>query len=368
MMSDDANATKDSREREKTDASLLSERAQADRALADRQSAVDQEADNVVTLARDTADAVLDAAREKADEHRGDAQQPSATIAAIAQERVVEDGLVHDQREAADASLRREREETVRTLRSLIPFERDETDRHLLTERALWDDAVANRDDFLGIVSHDLRGLLGGIVTAAALLALKAPDNPDGKHAVAQAERIQRYAARMNRLIGDLVDVASIETGKLSVAPTRADARALLSEAAETLDSAAVAKGIAIEVQVEPRPLQAVFDYPRLLQVMTNVVANAVKFTPMGGRIVVRGERVDGELRLSVSDTGPGIPSHQLEAVFERFWQVETGDQRGLGLGLYISRCLVEAHGGRIWAACPALAGTTIHVTLPDQI
>lgn len=350
--------------RKQTDASLRAERSQTDSALAERQRAIEDEADNVIAVARENADAVLDAAREKADERLGKAEPPVEARAAVTEERDAEDAAVQDERESADKSLRIEREETARTLRSLIPFEREKTDRHLLTERALWDDAVANRDDFLGIVSHDLRGLLGGIVTAAALLSAKAPDNPDGKYAVAQANRIQRYAARMNGLIGDLMDVASIEAGKLSVVPAPSDAAALLSEAADTFAPTAAGKRIELDVQVDERPLHAMLDYPRILQVMTNLVSNAVKFTEAGGRVVVRGEHTGSGLRLSVSDTGPGIPEHLLERVFERFWQVDANQRRGLGLGLYISRCIVDAHQGRIWAESPERSGTTIYVTL----
>ena len=360
-------ATKQLGEREQTDESLRTERAQTDRALAERQQAIEDEADGIVSTARDTADAVLEAAREKADDRLDTAPQPIASRAVLAEERIAEDAAVQHERGVADESLRREREETARALRSLIPFERAKTDRHLLTERALWDDAVTNRDDFLGIVSHDLRGLLGGIVMAAGLLSAKAPDNPDGKHAVAQVDRIQRYAARMNRLIGDLVDVTSIEAGKLSVAPARADAAAALIEAAETFEAAASAGGVSIGVDVDQRPLHGMFDHPRILQVLTNLVSNAVKFTPAGGQIILRGEAVGGGLRLSVSDTGPGVLEHQLETMFERFWQVKPGDDRGLGLGLYISRCIVTAHDGRIWAESPAGSGTTIHFTLPGS-
>lgn len=359
--------SKDSLDRERTDASLRTEREQTDRALAERQQAIEGQADKMVEVARDSADAVLDAAREKADKRLDRVGQPVGARAAVVEERVVEDAAVEAERQTADESVRREREETARVLRSLIPFEREKTDRHLLTERALWDDAVANRDDFLGIVSHDLRGLLGGIVMSATLLAAKAPTDSDGTHALEQAERIQRYAARMNRLIGDLVDVASIEAGKLSMSPGIADAAALLTESVGTFDASASAKGIVVEVQVDQRPLYSVFDYPRMLQVMTNLVSNALKFTPAGGRILVRGERIGSGVRLSVSDTGTGIPEHQLETVFERFWQVDATDRRGLGLGLYISRCIVDAHHGRIWAESRDRSGTTIYLTLPGQ-
>jgi signal transduction histidine kinase len=354
--------------RQKTDESLRREREKTDRALAERQQSVHADADQVVAVAREQADAVLGAAREKADDRLdADTGQPLANRTTLKDERVAEDAAVQDEREAADASLRIEREETALTLRALIPLEREKTDRHLLTERAIWDDALVNRDDFLGMVSHDLRGLLGGIVTAAALLSAKASDNADGWHAVEQAGRIQRYAARMNRLIGDLVDVASIEAGKLAVVPTASDAAALLTEAADTFQATAAAKSIMLEVQIDERPLEAMLDHTRVLQVMTNLVSNAVKFTPAGGRIVVRGGRHGSGLQLSVSDSGPGIPEHLLEKVFERFWQADPGQQWSLGLGLYISRCIIDAHQGRVWAESPTGAGTTVYLTLPGE-
>jgi signal transduction histidine kinase len=172
------NAATDAATREQTDASLRAEREQTDRALAERQQAVEDDADDIIVVARENADAVVDAAREKADEQSGDARDPLATRAAIIEERIADDATLQNERDVADEHLRREREDTARTLRALIPLEREKTDRHLLTERAIWDGAVANRDDFLGIVSHDLRGLLGGIVSAAALLSMKAPDTP----------------------------------------------------------------------------------------------------------------------------------------------------------------------------------------------
>lgn len=355
--------------RQNTDAALRAERERTDRALAERQQAIHDEADNIIAVARGHADAILDAAREKADERLSlDAVVPSAPRSALEDERVAADLVVQDERDTADESVRIERDETTRTLRSLIPLERETTDRHLLTERAIWDDALVNRDDFLGMVSHDLRGLLGGIVNAAAILSKQASDSADGRHVVAQAERIQRYAARMNRLICDLVDVASIEAGKLTVVPAATDAAALLTEAVDTFAATATAKGIAIDVEVEEHPLAAMLDHVRILQVMTNLVSNAVKFTPAGGRIVVRGERLGTGLRLSVSDSGPGIPDHLLERVFERFWQADASQRWSLGLGLYISRCIVDAHHGRVWAESPTDSGTTVFLTLPGLV
>lgn len=357
-------ASDDSSGRTSTNSALQSERKQTDDAFALRQQTIEKDADAVVERARETADAVLAEARDEADE-RTQAGTPDAARAAIAEERDLQDSAVRAERDTADAALTREREETARMLLALLPLERETTDRHLLTERERSDDALANRDDFLGIVSHDLRGLLGGIVMSAGLLSAKAPQNADGDEARTQAERIQRYAARMNRLIGDLVDVASIESGKLAVRRTQEDVARLLDEAAERFEVAAAARDIALDVVVAERPLAAAFDYDRMLQVVANLISNAMKFTSAGGRIVIEADCREGQLRLSVRDTGKGIPSHLLEAIFERFWQVTANDRRGLGLGLYISRSIVEAHGGKIWAESTEGAGTTLHVELP---
>jgi signal transduction histidine kinase len=259
--------------------------------------------------------------------------------------------------------LRRERQETARALARLLPLERQQTDRHLVTERARSDGAVATRDDFLGIVTHDLRDLLGGIVMSAGLLAKRgAAAGDDGT--VQQTARIHRYAARMNRLIGDLVDVASIDAGKLAMATAPGDARLVVSEAVDAFREAAGAKGITLDVELAEAPLTAAFDHDRLLQVFANLISNAIKFTGTGGRVTIRGEGGGGTLRFGVEDTGTGIPSHMHDAIFEKFWQATTGDRRGLGLGLYISRCIVDAHGGRIWAESTEGRGSTIWFTI----
>ena len=217
--------TKDGRsrtERDQTNESLRTERAKTDHALADKQ-AVERNADDVVHRARDNADAVLGAARNLADRRLSQPAPPTGTDASIAAERVLEDDIVRGERASADETLQREREESSRVLASLLPLERDKTDRYLLSERARSDDAVSNRDNFLGIVSHDLRSLLGGIVLGTGMLSSAARDDDEGKQTRAVTARIQRYAARMNRLIGDLVDIASIDAGKLAITLERAD-------------------------------------------------------------------------------------------------------------------------------------------------
>ncbi len=361
----DPEATKSQPERDKTDESLRTERKNSDQVLAERRLDMEGNADQLVERARGQADAVLDAAREKADEELAEAHRVPPELEALERERAREDAIIEAERATADAQLRRERAEHARILAKLLPLEREKTDQHLQTERTRADNAIAHRDDFLGMVSHDLRNLLSGVVLNATLLAEESSDSDEGRRTLAGMQRIQRDVGRMNRLIGDLVDVASIDAGKLTVRPQRGDAAALITEAVETFALVASTKGISLELgNIEP-VLLADFDHDRMLQVLGNLITNALKFTARGGGIVLRGARVDDHLRLSVSDTGAGIPSHLLEAVFERFWQVGKNDKRGLGLGLYISRCIVDAHSGKIWAESTLGQGSVFHVRIP---
>jgi len=341
------------------------EREKTDHALAERQAA-EEDSDLVVHRARESADAVLTEARAKADE-RLEASPHVGAHATLAEARVLDDEALQEERASADEILRRERDENARVLSRLLPLEREKTDRFLLTERARSDVALSNRDNFLGLVSHDLRNLLSGIVMSAELLSARAPENEDGAQTLVATARIQRYAARMNRLIGDLLDLGSIDAGKLAVTTARGDLSTLIAEAVETFQAAASAKGISLQTESVESPLRAEFDHDRMLQVLVNIIANGIKFTSQGGRIQVRGESAGDELRFSISDTGSGIPGHMLEAIFERFWQVGKDDRRGVGLGLYISRCIVEAHGGKIWAESTLGEGSTLYFTLPGD-
>ena len=214
-----SNSSKPTPDRANTDKRLHEERRNSDRAIADQKAAVEADADLVVGRARENADAVLLEARGKADEKLRAAEPDAEPCAVIATERGIEDRAIEHERAIADESLLREREQNARDLLALLPLERLNTDRSLLTERVRSDDALSHRDDFLGMVSHDLRDLLGGIVTAAAVQLRTAPSGETGEPARVGAERIQRYAARMKRLIEDLTDVVSIDAGKLAVMP-----------------------------------------------------------------------------------------------------------------------------------------------------
>ena len=352
-------------DRSKTDKSLDKERRNADEVLAERKATIEAKADRVVEVARENADAILLEARDKADDMLQVARPIPEIRALLDTERQAEDRAVENERAIADEALAQERAQNASDLLALLPFERISTDRSLLTERVRADNAVAQRDDFLGMVSHDLRDLLGGIVTCSAVLARTAASGDAGDAARTGAQRIQRYAARMKRLIDDLTDVSSIDAGKLAVLPEPGNLLPVITETVIAMRGAAAAKGVSLELPPE-RPLPAIFDAGRVLQVLTNLISNAIKFTPAGGRIHIDGEQRSDFTRVSVTDTGAGVPPELIEAIFERFRQAEQSDRRGLGLGLYISRCLIEAQQGKIWAESTLGKGTTVSFTLPN--
>jgi PAS domain S-box-containing protein len=222
--------------------------------------------------------------------------------------------------------------------------------------------ATRARDQMLGIVAHDLRNPLGTIVMASGLLEeVLGAEAPSRRHLAI----MRRAADRMNRLIGDLLDVKRLENGRLAVERHPAPLSDLLNDAFESL------RGIAQTAKIElvldaPADLPIVLaDANRVQQVLSNLIGNSIKFTPAGGRITLRGERALGGARISVADTGAGMPPEQLPKVFEQFWQGSRTDKRGIGLGLAIAKGIVEAHDGTIWVESMLGVGTTFFFTLP---
>ncbi len=348
-------------DREHTDESLRVERQKADDVLDDDLAKIESAADAVIAKARARADKVLASSRATADRRT----TISSAAQAVNRERVVEDRNIRKERAQADDVVRTERAERV----AMLDSERTETDKDLSHERLQADDAVGTRDEFLGVVSHDLRNMLGSVVGFAALIANAESGQSEHRadEVLMHARRIERSAGRMNRLIGDLIDVASIEAGRLQVFAQPADPAVVVLEAVETFQERASASGLSLDVRVPSQPALASFDAARILQVLVNLLSNAIKFTARGGQVGVHFERVGNELRFAVSDTGPGIAPEHLETVFERFRQINA-DGRGVGLGLYISKCIVQGHGGHIWAESELGHGSTFRFTLPAAL
>ena len=352
-------------EREATDKSLSDERLKADDELAGRRTDINEAADAIIARARIRADRILEKARAKADEALVRPRDQPLERIALDEERSREDATMRREREVADDTLGREGDARRRAMAALLALEREQTDDHLLLERERADQSVASRDDFLAMASHDLRNMLGGMAMSAAAL-LNIPSDGSVKAAVANnAQRIQRYTARMNRLVNDLLDVVSIEAGRLALSPLEQNATDLVRETVDASNPLAAAKDISIRTEVRAGSLLAKYDSERILQVLANLVGNALKFTPNGGRIDILVEPAGPYVRFGVIDTGPGVAEQDTSAIFERFWQVAKLQRSGLGLGLYISRCIVEAHGGRIWVESRPNQGSSFYFTLP---
>jgi signal transduction histidine kinase/DNA-binding response OmpR family regulator len=225
--------------------------------------------------------------------------------------------------------------------------------------------AVQARDEMLAVVAHDLRTPVSTIVLGADLLLETTPDEPAHAFERRHLETVKRAGMRMNRLIQDLLEVSRFVGGKQALAPQMEETRLLMTEASAMLRPLAQARGIAFHVNAPADLPRLRMDAPRIMQVIGNLVGNAVKFTPEGGSVTL-GAAWDGrELHVSVADTGAGITPEQLPHVFGRFWQADDADRRGLGLGLAIARGIVEAHGGRIWVQSEPGEGSTFHFTLP---
>jgi signal transduction histidine kinase len=221
--------------------------------------------------------------------------------------------------------------------------------------------ALAARDELMGMVAHDLRNPLGAIAMKAALLRRTAESAKTRE----RAESIENVTRRMEYLIKSMLDVTTMEAGRFSVTPTRCDVESLLHETVEMFENLAASKQIRFE-QIEEEPGLAVHaERERVLQVLSNLLGNALKFTPPGGKVVLVVARQDDAVRFTVSDTGPGIPAHGLPHIFERFWKAETRGKTGTGLGLFIAKRIVEAHSGQIWAESAPGGGASLSFTLP---
>jgi PAS domain S-box-containing protein len=226
--------------------------------------------------------------------------------------------------------------------------------------------AVQLREEVLAIVSHDLRNPLGAIRMSGSLLARKLLSKSADAAMKKHVETIQRAAGRMDHLIADLLDVASIQAGRLAVDAGKENVAAIIDEAVELQSPLAVEKGIVLSAQLDAvRTIDVHVDRARLLQVFGNLLGNAIKFCQSGDRIAVGAEAKANEIVFSVSDTGPGIAGKDLPRIFEPYWSAQRHARKGTGLGLHICKGIVEAHRGRIWVESKVGDGSTFFFTVP---
>ena len=227
--------------------------------------------------------------------------------------------------------------------------------------QAALQEAVRARDEVLAVVSHDLRN---PVTTISAAVELLSDDSMPEKRQEEHFEIIGRAAHRINRLIQDLLDVATIQAGRLSVRTDSVDLVELVEEVSSQMRLGADLEGVDLTVSV-PEELPAVeADRDRLLQVMVNLIGNGLKFTPSGGQVTLAAEPAPGGVLVTVSDTGPGIEPEMKRHLFDRFWRGHGTNLRGAGLGLAIVEGILEAHGTGVDVESEVGRGSSFSFTL----
>jgi signal transduction histidine kinase len=376
-------------QRAQTDASLGAERDSTDAAAGRSAVRAQRLLDDLVERDRILADEQLLRFREGADRmiaRERVASPPLSSAVATERdvadedkkaERIVTDALLEGERQRADAVVETERREHEGD-RLRLMARRHDTDDQLSTERDGADAAEttldqiktalaearneqSRRDDVLGIVTHDLRNPLCVIAVNAQLIAEDTRETSTRD----AAEEISLAAARMSRLLEDLLDLARIDSGTLRVLKRRHDVAALMAEVYNSYRPLFAERGLSFTVELPAAAIEASFDHDRVVQVLSNLLGNAMKFTPRDGKVALRIECHAQEVEFVLRDSGPGIHPDSLPHLFKRFWQIDNDARRGLGLGLYICDEIVKAHAGRLWVESDLGKGTTFRFTLP---
>jgi PAS domain S-box-containing protein len=223
--------------------------------------------------------------------------------------------------------------------------------------------AIKTREDVLAVVSHDLGNPLAAVELGA--YTFRGVERVDANQVREFADQVQRSVDEMKLLISDLLDFARIQSGTFSVLASADRLGKVLMPAIDRLRSLAEAKRQTVEAHLPVGLPDVAVDARRVRQAVSNLLRNAIKFTPKEGTIRIAARQQNHQVVVSVSDTGPGIPQEHLSKIFERFWQVPRTKQRGSGLGLAIAKGIVEAHGGTIWAESQLGHGSSISFTLP---
>jgi signal transduction histidine kinase len=220
--------------------------------------------------------------------------------------------------------------------------------------------ALRAREMLMATISHDLKNPLNALSMSGDSLLRKPTEEVVKRH----HGILRRSVDRMMRLIGDLVDAATIERRSLTLDLKAENARALVNEALELLYPIAQAKNVTLETG-QMAPIEIMCDRGRMLQVLSNLIGNAIKFSPENSSIITTVEQLEEDACLSVRDAGPGISRGDLPHVFDPYWRTKPSAGGGTGLGLYIAKGIVEAHGGRISVESQLGRGSTFHVSLP---
>lgn len=225
--------------------------------------------------------------------------------------------------------------------------------------------AVTARDEMLSIVSHDLRNPVNAVKMLATAILRSGEESALPGEVTEHAGVMLQAANQMDALIQDLLDVTRLDSGRMSMTPRAVTLLSVIDFSMSTLTPIAAAGGVSVRNEVPADLPEIDADPGRLAQVLSNLIGNAIKYTPEGGTVTIVAVPDRDVVRVSVTDTGVGIPEHEVPRVFDRFWQSKRTNRSGAGLGLTIARGLIRAHGGRIWVESTLGAGTQVHFTIP---
>ncbi len=385
------------KERTKTDKSLTAERKRTNESIEEARKETELRTDRIVSEERLEADKTTSTGRSEADIHREIERDTSKHFDAkidlkksadrLLNERRAADGAVEKERSQVDAAIKDERKLKNTIAKTLLKNERSQTDQNLQEERMRTDTearqvkgqlvseienhsktkvSLTTRDEFLAIVSHDLRNPIGAVSSAAEILL---EDSSYKKMESSEIEKwleiIQRNSNTALRLIGDLLEMESIANGKFQLKLKPQSINKIIQESIESFVRSRSAKKVQLTAVPATFSRDISFDHDRILQVLSNLVGNAIKFTPEGGAIEIAAKLTKDEMQVSIRDNGPGIPVDKKDFIFGRFSQLGSQDRKGLGLGLYVSKLLIEAHNGRIWVESEIGKGSTFFFTIP---
>jgi signal transduction histidine kinase len=361
-------------DRKLTDESLVTERNKTDKSLEDLQNKTERETDEQVKSDRKDADEARTQSRSGTDtvirEAAGDSFQKLNTIQkqravkkGLQEQRQSDDYAVETERSHMDEAIRKERALKEGLLNKSVDKEREETDENLLRERKRTDSvaqrssellaneqsshsatkaALTTRDELLAIVSHDLRNPIATVVSYAELLLEDTSSAQTANKSKEWGEVIKRNAETSLRLISDLLDMERFAEGKLELRLARYNLQDLVQSSVESLVHLAAKKKILLRAIPSNSSMLGFCDRDRIAQVLSNLIGNALKFTPQDGTVTLKVQRTEKELEVSVSDTGPGISVEQQKRIFDRFAQLKNRDRSGLVLGFIFQRCLLR--------------------------
>lgn len=373
--------------RDKTDKSLEEERIKTDDFLKEETKTIEEEADVAIRMNRIAADNDIGKKRAEVDFAKQNFKTSESDDKKLVKERKRSDQDLDTERDEQDRVLAAERSQKLLIAEAFLEAERRDTDNNLLDERERMDlkaeldsellskevsshhstkDALTTRDQYLAIVSHDLKNPLTAISLSVGLIRKGLTSGKNSIDTVLKSvESIERNVANMERMISDLLDVEKMANGKLDLKLEKCDIGELLRECMELFAPAVSSKEFTMKIEMLSDELFADIDHDRILQVLSNLIGNALKFTPKGGTVKLCVRKKANEVEISVADNGPGIPLEKQTEIFERFSQLRTNDRRGIGLGLYISKWIVEAHKGEISVFSEVGKGSTFSFTLP---